>query len=188
MIRKSFFMAVIGCMFCGGVFAGDSDHQNEFSNSDFWRHQNKKSHTMIFTAHLRGAQEVTNPPGGVDTERTAHAVVSFDAGFTALRVRVTLNTSDGVVAAHFHCGRAGQNGPVAAGLISPGPLMLENDMIKGMLTNANFTGVDCNPVVGRPVNNVASLALAMRDGLVYLNVHSMDFPAGEIRGQMLSKE
>jgi hypothetical protein len=54
-----------------------------------------------------------------------------------------------------------------------------------MLTNLDFTGADCTPIVGRPVNNIAALAFAMRNGLIYANVHTDVFPAGEQRGQML---
>ncbi len=39
--------------------------------------------------------------------------------------------------------------------------------------------------IGRPVNNIAALALAMRDGLIYINVHTAAFGGGEIRGQLL---
>ena len=34
------------------------------------------------------------------------------------------------------------------------------------------------------VNNIASLYQAVRDGRVYLDVHSVDFPNSEIRGQI----
>ena len=90
-------------------------------------------------------------------------------------------------AAHFHCGRAGQNGPIPFGLVAPGPLALDGNRIRGTLTNFDFNEADCVPVVGRPVNNLAALALAMRDGLIYINVHSTLFPPGEMRGQMLKQ-
>jgi len=43
-------------------------------------------------------------------------------------------------------------------------------------------------VVGRPVSNIAALAFAMRDGLIYFNVHTTEFSSGEIRGQMLPED
>ena len=76
------------------------------------------------------------------------------------------------------------NGPVALGLISPGPLSFDGKKIKGTLSNADFTGADCVPSTGRPITNVAALAFAIRDGLIYLNVHTDAFPPGEIRGQL----
>lgn len=144
---------------------------------------------LEFLAVLTGDQEVTTPPGGVDTERTAIGNADFDAGFTSVRVHVRVSDPTNIVAAHFHCGKPGENGPVVFGLISPGPLMLEGNTIRGTLTNAHANAAaNCIPLIGRPVNNIAALALAMREGLVYLNIHTSAFPAGEIRGQMLEHD
>ncbi len=122
--------------------------------------------------------------GGVVTDTTGTIVADFDAGFT--RVDVTLVISNGVdvTRAHFHCARPGENGPIAFGLADPGPLTLTNEGTAGTLTNDDFTGADCLPNIERPVNNIAALAFAMRDGLIYINVHSSANPPGEIRGQM----
>jgi hypothetical protein len=144
---------------------------------------------LEFLAVLTGDQENTTPPGGVATERTATGFADFDAGFTSVRVHVRVSDPTNVVAAHFHCGKPGENGPIVFGLISPGPLTLQGDTIRGILTNANANAAaNCIPLIGRPVNNIAALALAMREGLVYLNIHTSSFPAGEIRGQMLEHE
>lgn len=125
-------------------------------------------------------------PGGRDTDAEGRIKAKFDKEFTKVEVNLRIKYLEGVfTAAHFHCGRAGQNGPVAFGLVSPGPLALDGKRVKGTLTNLDFTGSDCMPVVGRPVNNIAALALAMRVGLIYINVHSTVFGPGEIRGQML---
>ncbi len=137
-----------------------------------------------FEATLSGAQEVM---GGTDTPATGRINAKFDNAFTKVRVNLRIKNLMGTfVGAHFHCARPGQNGPVAFGLVNPGPLAFDGKRIRGTLTNADFFGVDCTDMIGRPVNNIAALAFAMRDGLIYTNVHSIpDFPGGEIRGQML---
>ena len=88
--------------------------------------------------------------------------------------------------AHFHCARPGENGPIVFGLVDPGPGAFDGNRVKVTLTNDDFNDKDCIPNIGRPVNNIAALAFAMRDGLIYANAHSDAFPKGEIRGQMLN--
>ena len=125
-------------------------------------------------------------PGGTDTDATGRIEASFDKGFTKVRVNLRIDNLTGTfAAAHFHCGRPGQNGPVAFGLVAPGPLQFDGKGVRGTLTNLDFTGADCTELVGRPVNTIAALAFAMRNGLIYANVHTDVFPAGEHRGQML---
>ena len=144
-----------------------------------------------FEASLSGAQEVVFDetgnfvPGGTDTDATGRIRARFDSAFTRVSVNLRINNLLGTfAAAHFHCGGPGQNGPVAFGLVSPGPLAFDGKRVRGTLTNAHFTGADCTGVIGRPVNNIVALAFAMRAGLIYINVHSTVFPPGEIRGQL----
>lgn len=144
-----------------------------------------------FTARLSGAQEAVFDanedfvPGGIDTAARGRIRADFNKSLSELRVKLRFRNLLGTfAAAHFHCNRAGQNGPVVFGLVNPGPLQPDGDRVQGTLTNLNFTGADCVPLIGRPVNNLAALEAAMRDGLIYINVHSSAHPAGEIRGQM----
>jgi hypothetical protein len=146
-----------------------------------------------FDATLSGAQEAVFDgdnfiPGGTDTGASGRIIAKFNKSLSAVRVNLRIQNLTGTfAAAHFHCGRPGENGPVAFGLVGPGPLEFDGQRIRGTLTNADFAGADCLEVIGRPVNNIAALAFAMRDGLIYANVHSDVFPAGEIRGQMLQR-
>ena len=139
---------------------------------------------LDFTATLTGAQEFP----AIDSDATGVAFVQFDRGFTRAHVLVRLRGAIDVVAAHFHCAPPGVNGPVAFGLLNPGQLTAFDDNVRVRITNADFTGADCTPFVGRPVNNIAALALAMQDGLIYINLHSPTAELGEIRGQMLARK
>lgn len=135
----------------------------------------------VFEAGLSGAQEVP----AVDTRGSGKIKAKFDAGYSRVTVDVKAKDLRGaIVGAHFHCARAGANGPVVFGLVSPGPLSVDGNRIRGSLTNANFTGADCTGPAGRNINNIAALAFAMRDGLIYLNLHTSAVGSGEIRGQL----
>lgn len=139
--------------------------------------------TMHFAAELSTAQELPAPAAGII--HRAVGTADFDLELSSVRVHLVVRDGTHVQAAHFHCALPGENGPVAFGLFSPGPLAYGGLQAQGTLTNADFTGADCVPLIGRPVNTIAALAFAMREGLIYLNVHTAENPAGEVRGQML---
>ena len=152
---------------------------------------------LQFGADLSGAQEVSPaPPGGVVTAATGEIKVEFDEGLTEVKVELVVEGLAAVnlaTRAHFHCALAGVNGPIVFGIVDPGPVdCVPADLAAGdlecTLTNADFTGADCVPTIGRPVNNIAALAFAMRDGLIYANVHTPDNGPGEIRGQLLEAD
>ena len=148
---------------------------------------NDDDDALEFRAALSTAQEVPAPAGTISIER-ASIRANFNKDLSAVNVRLKVVPNDRVVAAHFHCNRAGLIGPVVFGLIQPGVFEFDGKVARGTLTNADFTGADCEPLIGRPVNNIAALALAMRDGLIYANVHTVENPPGEVRGQMLEDD
>jgi hypothetical protein len=142
-------------------------------------------------ATLSGAQEVTEPISSTLTG--GEATIEFDAGLTQAEVTLTLEGDPtAATAAHFHCGRAGVDGPVAVGLIAPGSCdtaQLATGTLTCTLTNADFAEpADCEGIIDRPINNIASLFFAARDGLVYANVHTTANSSGEIRGQLIESE
>lgn len=141
---------------------------------------------LEFKALLSSAQEV---PAN-DSRAWGVITAKFDPAFT--RVWVDLRAhglSSPVIGVHFHCQYAGVNGPLGVGLQSPGPFTFDGNGIWGVLKGENFPAESpCTDAIGRPINNVAALALAMRDGLIYLNVHTDMYKGGEIRGQMLEVE
>jgi len=138
-----------------------------------------------FSGTLSGAQEVPE----VVTPATGKIKAKFDKGFTEVTVDLKIeNLVGSLTGAHFHCARPGANSPVVLGLINPGPLSFDGKRIRGTLTNANIsTTINCSTTIERPVNNIVSLAFAMQDGLIYVNVHTDFSGSGEIRGQMQQK-
>ena len=148
---------------------------------------------LKFEADLSGAQEVTTPAGGVDSTATGTVEVEFDKALTKAQFRLTVRNGIGVIQAHFHCAPAGVNGAVVAFLF--GPVDPAVDVSEGSVERTLENSDIITPATpenieacGVPLNNIASLAFAMREGKIYANVHNTAFPAGMIRGQMLPKE
>jgi hypothetical protein len=149
-----------------------------------------------FTGRLSGAQEVPpSPPlipGGVQTTASGSVAVTFSPPLSSLNFKLDVSNAMGVIAAHFHCGRPGQNGPIVIPLFeSPSPSGVNRNGVLAArtLTNANFaaTASECDAAIGRPVNNIASLAFAARDGLIYANVHTVTNTEGEFRAQLVEQ-
>ncbi len=141
---------------------------------------------LEFDAELTSAQSVPTPGPGLIV--TSDVLADFDEGFTEVDVTLKVEGGGNVVAAHFHCALPGEIGPVAFGLFGPGPLVFDGTEAKGVLTNADAVPSDCISTIGSPVNNIAALAFAMREGLIYINVHTVLNPAGEVRGQMIEDD
>ena len=139
---------------------------------------------LKFRATLSGAQEVPD----VVTVTTGEIKVTFNKALSEAEIRLVVRDGMNVVVAHLHCQRPGLNGPVVI-FLYPGPVTNVNgELAEGTLTNAGFLpagATTCPGLIGRPVNNIAALAFAMRDGLIYANVHTLAHPGGEIRGQLL---
>ena len=137
-----------------------------------------------FEADLTGAQEVP----AVTTETEGEITVRFNHERTEAKFRLIVEDGVAVTMAHFHCAPAGVNGPVVAFLFGnvPGGFDVDGRLAKFTLTNANITAVaaNCVPTIGRQITNLADLAKAMQEGLIYANVHTIAHPGGEIRGQI----
>ncbi len=149
---------------------------------------------VVFTSKtaLTPEEEVQNPP--VVSNGEAAAIITFDRRFRNADIRVTFSNLEGSVSRlHLHCNVAGANGPIAIGLIDLVALGNDNsetvtlgaNTFIGSLRNAQFPDADaCAGALGRPIGNLRELAHAINDGLIYWNLHTFAFPAGELRGQV----
>lgn len=135
-----------------------------------------------FTARLTGDQELAE----VETDGSGQAILKLSKDGLSLSYKIVVNNVDNITQAHIHCGGPEDNGPVVAflfGFIDGG--VTQN----GVLTEGTITAAD---VIARPdseecmggVASFAQLVEKLKSGLAYVNVHTVDYPGGEIRGQI----
>jgi hypothetical protein len=121
---------------------------------------------------MTGAKERPTP-----VTTTATGSSTFELEGNSIRFEVRVSGIDSVTMAHIHTAVADSAGPIVVTLFNSttptGPL-------SGVLANGTFTGTDIEiPGIG-----FDSLLTLMRLGRTYVNVHTSDNPAGEIRGQI----
>jgi hypothetical protein len=136
--------------------------------------------TRNFRAHLSGRDQLPNP---VDTEAQGHAIFRFSQDGETLYYKLIVANIEDVTMAHIHVAPApGQIGPPALWLYpdAPPPLPIP-DRSDGVLAERVVTADDLvGPLAGS--TDFAGLRQAIAEGRAYVNVHTIAFPPGEIRG------
>jgi hypothetical protein len=145
---------------------------------------------LRFRTSLSGAQEVTDPPGGVTTDTGGSVRVAFNRQLSRATIRVVVRRGVGITAAHLHCAPPGVNGEIVVPLFNnPTGQDVDGELNLGdqaIVENADITPPpEGDTACGVPLNNIASLAFAMATGRIYANVHSTANPPGVARGQLL---
>ena len=131
---------------------------------------------QAFYAELTTSQEVP-APGPSDASGDAVVFVDDDDN---LQFEVIVVDIEGVTAAHIHLGMPGVAGPVVVTLFT-GQFSTEDD---GVGTLASGT-IDADDLSGELDGlTLGHLLAEMEAGNTYVNVHTVDNPAGEIRGQL----
>ncbi|MFD0959892.1 CHRD domain-containing protein [Paenibacillus chungangensis] len=97
----------------------------------------------------------------------------------SLQYRLVLRNIRRVTQAHIHLGRPGENGPIVAYLFGPvnGGVSFRRGIINGMLRDSDLVG----PLRG---GTIRQLIREIERGNAYVNVHTLRYPDGEIRGQI----
>jgi hypothetical protein len=151
---------------------------------------------IVFSAQLSGAQEVA--PNG--STATGSATLVLNDTQTALTYSITVSgidftgtqtadtIADNLMAAHIHAAPAGVNGPVIFGFFgAPFNDITPNDVVVTPFTvgvGGTITGKWDAPEGNGGTNLLAQIPNLML-GNTYLNFHTVMFPGGEIRGQIL---
>lgn len=121
--------------------------------------------TFDFAAVINGDQEV--PASGSPATGSATGVYDDVANTFSFSWMITgLTGVPAAPGAHIHAGFAGENGPIVFGFNEPDGTWSPS----GSATWSGLTGAEVTRLF---------------DGGFYLNFHTDDFPAGEVRGQIL---
>ena len=117
----------------------------------------------VFHVTLAGANEV---PGPGDADGSGTAVITMNSGQEQVCYDITVTGIEPMRAAHVHTGAAGVAGGVVVGLFS---------------SSAGISGhaSGCVSASRDLIKEIRSEATEY-----YVNVHTADFPAGALRGQL----
>jgi hypothetical protein len=127
-------------------------------------------------AHLSGVEEIPS----VTTDASGTAVLRMSEDGTRLSYRLIVEGIDGVFQAHIHDAPTGESGPLVAFLLEPQPG--GTGPVNGVLVDGSITASDlAGPLRGATLSDLADEISA---GNIYVHVHTLAHPAGEIRGQM----
>ena len=142
---------------------------------------------LVLTATLTGSQEV--PPTG--SPGIGSALVTFDTITNLLTVNVSFaGLGSPTIASHIHCcAPPGTNALVATTVptfpgfplgVTTGTYLMTFDMTLASSYNPAFITAHGGTVAGAE----AALIAGFSTGQTYLNIHTAQFPTGEIRGQL----
>jgi hypothetical protein len=129
------------------------------------------------TATLSGGEETPAP--GLLTGAVGTATVSVDSVNEEIAVTLALfNFATGTTAGHIHVGPRGIAGPVVINF--PIPSGRTGDLpLVFRIGRAAFVA---RPEIG--INTMQDAIQAIVGGNAYVNIHTSQYPAGEIRGQL----
>ena len=142
--------------------------------------QDDRTPRKVFGAILRGANEspITLSGGSghlLLTVNDDESSVHFVLDFTGLQTTVG--------ASHIHVGQPNINGGVTVFFCggTTRPACPQEGTVEGDFTANDVIGLTTQQL---EPNNLEKLLAAIRAGETYANVHTMNSPAGEIRGQI----
>jgi hypothetical protein len=138
----------------------------------------------VATAHLRSYEEVP----ALSTAGSGDFVATINAAGTEMNYQLHYSNLQGkVTQSHLHFGQKSVSGAIMIFLCSNlgnGPAGTQacpqEGTISGVIQAANVTG----NTQGIAPGELFEIIQGIRGGVVYANVHSDLFPAGEIRGQL----
>lgn len=154
----------------------EAEHFQKFGNSGV---SSVAQIQRNFRTNLKGKNEVP----AADTDAQGQAVFQVSRDGTEMHYKLIVANIENVSMAHIHVAPAGVNGPVVVWLYpdAPPPQPIEGRfqgvLAEGTITADNLVG----QLAGETLDSLIDLIKA---GETYVNVHTAQFPGGEIRGQI----
>jgi hypothetical protein len=132
-----------------------------------------------FRTHLQGDNEV---PAN-ESLAQGQAIFQLSADGSELHYKLIVANIENVTQSHIHRAPAGTNGGIVAWLYpSAPPSQLIPGRSQGILAEGVIT--DAQVIGSLAGTGVAGLLAEIRAGNTYTNVHTSQFPPGEVRGQI----
>jgi len=138
----------------------------------------------IVPSNKQFAAELSGAAAGTDSQATGQASFELSPDGSSISYQLELQGIENVTMAHIHIApEPGGNGSPAIWLYPSAPpaSLIEGELTgllaAGQITDANLTG----PLAGLTLDD---LLTAINENRAYVNVHTQEFPAGAIRGQL----
>jgi hypothetical protein len=130
------------------------------------------------TANLNGGEETPAP--GLNTGAFGTAIVEVDSASAEVTVDLRVwNLPTGTTAGHIHAGARGTPGPVIMDFTLP--TGVTGDFAVNL--RLGQSAFRARPEIG--INTLSDALQAIAAGNGYVNVHSTQYPGGEVRGQLI---
>lgn len=153
--------------------------------------------TQEFSATLSGFNEIgaqNNESGAVLSDGTGKFELDLDKQSQTATYKLTYSSlSSSVTQAHIHFGKVHVAGGVMVFICSNlgnGPAGTPACPANGGTVTGTWTAASIVAIAGQnvPAGDFDALTDALSSNTAYANVHTANFPAGEIRGQVRSRE
>ncbi|TAA73290.1 CHRD domain-containing protein [Planococcus salinarum] len=130
---------------------------------------------LEFNVNLSPDQEVPE----VTSDATGEAYFKVSEDGESIEYTVSANNLNSTLAGHLHSGAAGENGPVELFLFENAePTDYNGEIASGTLTADDLVGD----------MTWEDFAAALLAGEIYANLHTEQYPDGEIRGQLMADD
>jgi hypothetical protein len=128
-----------------------------------------------FTAHL------TAEAPDVETQAVGQAIFKVSKDGESVDYKIIVANLDDITMAHIHWKPGGGNAPPVVWLLGPPPTLISGTT-NGILVEGTFTASDfIGNLAGQSVDDLVDIFFA---GEAYVNVHTAEYPGGEIRGNI----